>query len=156
MKCDIYHPFHPPHPTMFLITLLLSTYVFFLFDNVLSSVRAGLMCMGMGPSEYGKPTSDHSLWKKKFSFPKLLPIASVKAELKDYLLHLCFDLRLAWSCTGLKKVTTAALNSWFPQSCHAHKSTSHSLSPHSFCLHFLQCSLSLSGGEINIDVLFGG
>ena len=69
MKCDVYLPFRPPHPTMFPITLLLSTYVFFLFDNVLSSVRAGLMCMGMGPSEYGKPTSSDTFNKERFSLP---------------------------------------------------------------------------------------
>lgn len=138
MKCDICHPFPSPYPTTFPITLLLSTYVFvfFFFDKALSSVRAGHMCMGMGPSEYGKPTNGHSLWKKKFSFPKLLSIASVKMVLRDYLLHLCIDLGLAWSCTGLEKVTTATLNFWFPQPCHAQKSGFHSLPPHSFCLLF--------------------
>lgn len=62
MKCDICHPFPSPYPTMFPITLLLSTYVvFFFFDKALSSVSADHMCMGMGPSEYGKPTNGHSL-----------------------------------------------------------------------------------------------
>lgn len=64
MKCDIYHPFPSPYPTTFPITLLHCCYqlmCFFFFDKALSSVRAGHMCLGMGPSAYGKPTNGHSL-----------------------------------------------------------------------------------------------
>lgn len=102
---EIYHLFHPPHSTVFLPIWLLPTYVSFFifiylfFHNALSPVRAGHMCMSMGPSEFGKPTSGHYLWKKFFLFQQL-STASVKVELRDLLLHLCFDLGLAWSCEG--------------------------------------------------------
>lgn len=124
-------PHHVPHNIV-----AINLCVFFFFDKVLSSVSADHMCMGMSHQSMGNLPMATPCDKKKFSFPKLLSIASVKMVLRDYLLHLCFDLGLAWSCTGLEKVTTAALNSWFPQPCHAQKSGFHSLPPHSFCLPF--------------------
>lgn len=146
-------PHHVPHNIA-----AINLCVFFFFDKALSSVRAGHVCMGMGPSEYGKPTNGHSLWKKKI----LLPQATINCLSKDGTQRLPTP-SVRWFGIGLiMHRSWKGDHSYFeflistavscPEIRLPQPSSPFFLPPFFF---FFQCSLIFGGAEINIDVLFG-